>query len=186
MLAPALQTNWKTASPPPIEPTPLTLHILALAQSLALLAVANGAPVIAKRLLGETFAWPIDGGWSLRDGQPLFGKSKTVRGVALAVIGTAIAGWLVGPGPGAGAAAGLAAMAGDLTSSFAKRRLKLAPSSEAPGLDQVPESLLPLLLLAERAGLSAIDVVLGVALFWGGEMVLSRWLYALKVRDRPY
>lgn len=160
--------------------------MLALAQCLVLLAVANGTPVIAKRLLGERLAWPLDGGVLLPDGQPLFGKSKTVRGIVLAMIVTAIAGWLVGLGAAAGATAGLAAMAGDLTSSFAKRRLKLKPSSEAPGLDQIPESLMPLLLLAERADLSAVDVMLGVVLFWGGERVLSRWLYALKVRDRPY
>ncbi len=160
--------------------------MLTLAKCLMLLAVANGTPVIAKRILGERLAWPLDGGVLLPDGRPLFGRSKTVRGIVLATIVTAMAGWLVGLGAAAGATAGLAAMAGDLTSSFAKRRLKLAPSSEAPGLDQIPESLLPLLLLSDRAGLSGPDIVLGVALFWVGERVLSRWLYALSIRDRPY
>lgn len=164
----------------------MNVHVLVLAQCLVLLAVANGTPVLAKRILGETFAWPLDGGVVLRDGQPLFGRSKTVRGVVLAVVVAAIVGSLVGLGLAAGALTGLAAMAGDLTSSFLKRRLKLAPSSAAPGLDQIPESLLPLLLLADRAGLSALDIILGVAVFWGGEVVLSRWLYDLKIRDRPY
>jgi CDP-2,3-bis-(O-geranylgeranyl)-sn-glycerol synthase len=36
-------------------------------------------------------------------------------------------------------------MAGDLVASFVKRRLGLPGSSRATGLDQIPESLLPLL-----------------------------------------
>ena len=37
------------------------------------------------------------------------------------------------------------AMVGDCLSSFVKRRLKMPSSSMALGLDQIPESLLPLL-----------------------------------------
>ncbi len=77
-------------------------------------------------------------------------------------------------------------MTGDLVSSFTKRRMGLAPSSMAPGIDQVPESALPLLLLMDPLGLSALDLVLGVAVFWIGELVLSRLLFQIGMRDRPY
>ncbi|MGB3390431.1 MAG: CDP-archaeol synthase [Pseudaminobacter sp.] len=81
---------------------------------------------------------------------------------------------------------GFTAMAGDMLSSFVKRRLRLAPSAMAPGLDQVPESLLPLLAVRNLLGLSILDVAVGVAAFWAGELIVSRLLYALHIRDRPY
>ncbi len=77
-------------------------------------------------------------------------------------------------------------MAGDLFSSFCKRRLGLAPSSPAVGLDQVPESLFPLFACASPLSLTFADVAAGVAIFFVGELLLSRLLYAFDLRDRPY
>jgi hypothetical protein len=157
-----------------------------LLQGLVLAAVANGTPVLVKWWLGERWARPLDGGLHLWDGEPLFGGSKTIRGLVLAVTTTALASSLMGLGPSTGVIAGVAAMAGDLMSSFTKRRLRLKPSSMAPGLDQVPEVLLPLLAVAGRLGLNSVDIAIGVAAFWIGEIVISRILFALRVRDRPY
>lgn len=161
-------------------------RLLGLAQALALISVANGAPVLAKKLLGDRFARRLDGGLRLPDGQEVFGASKTVRGVALGVVMTAAAAPLVRVDAVTGAQIGAAAMVGDLLSSFTKRRLRLPPSSMAPGLDQVPEALLPLCVAAAPLRLSALDVVAGVALFWIGELAASRILYAINLRDRPY
>jgi CDP-2,3-bis-(O-geranylgeranyl)-sn-glycerol synthase len=77
-------------------------------------------------------------------------------------------------------------MAGDLFSSFVKRRMGLAPSSRAVGLDQIPESLFPMLAGAGIYGLSVADVGLAVAIFFVGEVVVSRLLYRMRLRDRPY
>lgn len=77
-------------------------------------------------------------------------------------------------------------MAGDLCSSFLKRRLALAPSSRALGLDQLPESLLPLLVCRAALSLTAADIVFAVILFFAGEIVLSRLLYRIHLRDEPY
>jgi CDP-2,3-bis-(O-geranylgeranyl)-sn-glycerol synthase len=155
-------------------------------QVLVLATVANGTPILAKRWLGDRWAWPLDGGLRLPDGEPLFGTSKTIRGLLLAVVMAAVAGSLMGLGPGLGALGGMAAMAGDLLSSFTKRRLRLKPSSMAPGLDQVPEIILPLFVLAGTLGLGALDIIAGVATFWIGEVLISRLLFALRIRDRPY
>jgi hypothetical protein len=57
-------------------------------QLLVLLVLANGTPVVAKKILGERFAYPPDGGVEFVDGRPLFGRSKTVRGVVLTVLVT--------------------------------------------------------------------------------------------------
>lgn len=164
----------------------MQLHFWRISQCLVLLALANGVPVIAKRIFGDWLAWPIDGGWRFWDGQPLLGKSKTLRGGVLAVLTAAIGGAVIGLSASTGALVGLAAMAGDMLSSFLKRRLRLASSAEAPGLDQVPESLLPLVLVRGLVGLSAWDVLIGVAAFWIGELLVSRLLYMLRIRDKPY
>ena len=37
------------------------MHLTALLQILILLTVANATPVIAKRILGNRFAYPVDG-----------------------------------------------------------------------------------------------------------------------------
>jgi hypothetical protein len=93
---------------------------------------------------------------------------------------------LLGLGWKVGALVSTAAMAGDLLSSFIKRRLGLASSSQAVGLDQVPESVLPLLACRLLLPLSWLDIFVTAALFFVGEIVLSRLLFRLHVRDRPY
>jgi CDP-diglyceride synthetase len=153
---------------------------------LFLLTLANGAPVIAKKILGECLAWPLDGGMSFVDGRPLFGRSKTIRGLLLAMLASAVAAPVLGIGWRIGLLIGAGAMAGDLVSSFLKRRLGRTPSSRALGLDQIPESFIPLLACAGALSLGAGDIVATVAVFLVGELVLSRWLYKLHLRDRPY
>ena len=81
---------------------------------------------------------------------------------------------------------GLLAMLGDLVSSFIKRRLGMPVSSQAPGLDQVPEALLPLAVYAGPLGLRWNEVLLLVAAFWALELLLSRLLYKLHIRNHPY
>jgi hypothetical protein len=162
------------------------MHSLTLLKVLVLLALANGAPVFAKKLLGARFSRALDGGARWFDGRPVFGASKTLRGLGASVLLTTAGAPLLGLAPAVGALVAVAAMAGDLLSSFVKRRLGLPPSSRATGLDQVPESLLPLLACQGALGLSVVDIVLGVAVFFVGEVLLSRLLYRVHLRDRPY
>jgi CDP-diglyceride synthetase len=157
-----------------------------IAQVLALLALANGTPVIAKRVLGPRFAWPLDGGMRFLDGRPLFGASKTIRGVVLSVAVTAAAAPVIGVAAETGALFAAASMGGDLISSFVKRRMNRAPSSRALGLDQVPESLVPLLVCGKALALGPADMAAVVAIFFVGELAASRLLYKLRIRDRPY
>src|SRR5215510_1427858 len=151
------------------------MQILHIVKLLVLLTIANGAPVIAKRVWGKRFARPLDGGSRFIDGRPLFGASKTIRGVVLAVAATSIAAPLLGLTVSTGVLVGVGAMAGDLLSSFTKRRLDFKPSSQATGLDQIPESLIAALLCWQQLSLTAADVVAVVGLFFVGEIVLSRW-----------
>jgi hypothetical protein len=77
-------------------------------------------------------------------------------------------------------------MAGDLFSSFVKRRLGLAASSRAPGLDQIPEALAPLLAIASPAALGVAEIIIVTGLFFFGSQALSRLMFDLRVRERPF
>jgi CDP-2,3-bis-(O-geranylgeranyl)-sn-glycerol synthase len=142
--------------------------------------------VFAKWLLRDRLAWPLDGGARFLDGRPLLGPSKTVRGLVLALFLTTLAAPLLGFHWGSGLTIGACAMLGDLVSSFGKRRLGRATSSQALGLDQIPESLFPLLAVHQSLGLHAWDIVLLVGAFIVLELLLSRLLYRLGIREQPY
>jgi len=162
------------------------MHPLLILKLLILLAVANGVPVIAKRILGDRFAYPADLGMNFPDGERLYGPTKTVRGVGLSIFATAAVAPLLGFPLKIGALIAAAAMVGDLLSSFVKRRLKIPPSGQALGLDQIPESLFPLLACMDPLQLSIPDIAAGVAVFFVGELLVSRLLFKLHLRDRPY
>ena len=153
---------------------------------LLLLGVANGTPIFAKKLFGQRFSRPIDGGIRWLDGRALLGSSKTVRGVLLSITATALVAPLFGISWTLGAALAATSMLGDLLSSFIKRRMGQKPHSQALGLDQIPESALPLLVLHRPLGITLVQGVIIVVLFFVLELLLSRLLYRWRLRDRPY
>ena len=159
------------------------LHIL---QLLVLMTLANGTPIVAKKIFGPRFSFPLDAGTIFFDGRPLFGRSKTMRGTVVSILITTASAPLIGLDLTIGAMVAGAAMAGDLFSSFVKRRLNLPSSGQALGLDQVPESLFPMLACREVLSLTAGDIMLGVGIFFVGELVLSRLLFRAHLRDEPY
>ncbi len=164
----------------------MSAHALALLESVLLISAANGAPVLVARLLGTRFARPIDGGVVFRDGHPLLGRSKTWRGLASAIFLSVCVAVLIGLPWQLGALAATSAMAGDCLSSFVKRRFGLKPSSMTIGLDQVPESLLPAIVCSAYLPLGAIDVLAIVLVFSVGALAMSRLLFAVGLRARPY
>lgn len=153
---------------------------------LILIITANGAPIIASKLFSGLYSCPLDAGWSPVDNQPLFGKSKTVRGIVAALIATAAAGLIIGMPVLVCLLIAFFAMAGDLLSSFTKRRLGRPEGSMAPGLDQIPEALLPLLAVKSLLDLQPTDIVIVVTAFIVSELVLSFILYRLHIRKHPY
>ena len=156
-------------------------------QLLLLLLVANGAPIIAQNLLGDRFNTPLDLGAVLkRDGRPIFGPSKTFRGIVAALLLTPVVAHLIGLGWFVGLFMALYAMLGDLLSSFIKRRANIPSSEMALGLDQIPESLLPLLVVMSHVEINLLEVILLVAVFVLIEINLSRILFHLHIRKRPY
>ncbi len=151
---------------------------------LFLIVAANMSPIVAKRLFGSRWRMPLDGGLRFFDGRRLLGPSKTVRGVIAAIVATACAAPFLGFPAGLGVLVGAAAMAGDALSSFSKRRLGVPSSGEVMGLDQIPESLLPLIAVQGLLDLS-IAQILGITfLFLALEIPLTHVSYRLGIRER--
>ena len=153
---------------------------------LILVIVANSAPVLLTYCLGDRFARPIDGGLIFFDGRPLFGSSKTWRGLIGAALSCAIVAPLLGYSVITGILAGGLAMLGDLLSSFTKRRVGLTSSAQAPLLDQIPEAIIPAIVLKSVFMLTWRDIVALTAFFIFLEIIFSVIFYQLGIRKKPY
>jgi hypothetical protein len=164
----------------------MTEPIVTAMRVLLLLGVANSVPIFARKLLKNRFSAPLDGGLKFIDGRPLLGASKTIRGLVLSIAGTALVAPWLGFDWITGAGLASVSMLGDLLSSFAKRRLGLRTHSQALGLDQIPESLLPLLVFQERLGFTVFEVAALTGAFLVLGLVLSRLFFKLHIRERPY
>jgi CDP-2,3-bis-(O-geranylgeranyl)-sn-glycerol synthase len=153
---------------------------------LVLLLTANGSPIIAQMILGSRGEAALDRGRRFADGRPVFGPSKTLRGVLAALLATTLAGLALGYSWYLGALLGTFAMLGDLVSSFTKRRLGMPSGSMALGLDHIPESLLPLLVCRPLLGLSWDQVLALTAGFMVANLLLSRLMFHFGLRQHPH
>ncbi|MDX1456823.1 MAG: CDP-archaeol synthase [Marinobacter sp.] len=151
-----------------------------------MLVLANGMPVIAHWLLGDRWSHAIDGGRMWRDGRPLFGSSKTWRGLISGGIACTLFSMLAGLGLVFGLVFGLLALGGDLVSSFIKRRMGLASSAQALGLDQLPEAAIPLTYAALVLPFPWWQAVVLVLVFGVANVVCSPLLYRLGIRRHPH
>lgn len=128
------------------------------ARALLLVVLANSAAWASGCAVRGRWAAPLDFGCILWDGRRLFGSHKTWRGLIAAMLVCGLAAqvsgltWILGAGFGA------ASLLGDALSSGIKRRFALPPGTDVPGLDQMPESLLPAVIFAPALGLGVIEV----------------------------
>ena len=160
--------------------------MLILLELFVLLVLANGIPVLVARLVGGRGAWPVDAGRLWRDGRPVFGRSKTWRGLFSGGLACGLfAGW-TGLGAVFGVLFGVLSLTGDLLSSFVKRRLGLAASARARWLDQLPEGMLPMALAWYWLGISAWQALVVAVLFAMANIWLSPLLYRWGVRRQPH
>ncbi|GGE53386.1 hypothetical protein GCM10011533_02270 [Streptosporangium jomthongense] len=151
-----------------------------------MLVLANGAPVVAAKVFRQRWSAPVDAGLNWFDGRPLLGKSKTWRGIASGTLSCALFALATGPGFVFGLLFGLLALAGDLVSSFIKRRLGLNPSARMSWLDQVPESALPALLAVGWGLIGGWAALVIVVVFTLANMWISPLLYRLGIRRQPH
>lgn len=153
---------------------------------LFLILVANGSPILARHFMRTTLSCPVDFGYQFIDRKRLLGKTKTWRGLFSSLIVTGITASLMGIGWVTGVLIATGAMCGDLGSSFVKRRLGFRSSARAPLLDQVPEVLIPALLLMHSFQLSTMTLIMLVFVFFVLDVMLSKLFFWLGVRKKPY
>ncbi|MGA3115863.1 MAG: CDP-archaeol synthase [Syntrophobacteraceae bacterium] len=156
---------------------------------LILLWLINFAPPFLAQIFESKWSFPIDGGYLFPDGRPLFGRHKTVRGVLAGIITGGLIGAALGFPLWLGLGTGLLSMLGDLLSSFLKRRISFTSGDAVPGLDQVPEGLLPFILIANYYSLSVgyvlvFGVVFGLGAYFGS-IFLSRVLLRKPFESYP-
>ncbi|MBX3616495.1 CDP-archaeol synthase [Nitrosomonas sp.] len=150
-------------------------------QLLFLIITANGAPVLVRLLLKDHLDLAIDFGAKFVDGNRIFGSSKTWRGIIAALLATSIAAFLLEHSLETGFQIAVFAIFGDLLSSFIKRRLGMKSSSKAFLLDQVPESLLPAVMMKHSFALAPVDILFLVFIFVVIDLVMTYILYHWRI-----
>jgi hypothetical protein len=143
--------------------------------ALLLLVAANSTPVIVGHILGPRCPAAIDGNRTLRDHRPIFGPHKTWRGLITGIMAAGLVGSLLGTGFAIGALFGSVALAGDLLSSFIKRRLGFSSGQSSLLLDQLPEALLPMLVLREALQLDPLTIVVTALVFTVLDLLTARF-----------
>src|ERR1700730_16626601 len=103
------------------------MHFLHILQLLALSTLANGTPIVAKKIFSPCFGRPVYGGTIFFDRRPLFGPSKTIRGITASILLTTASAPLIGLDLTIGAIVAGATMAGGLFSTFVEGRPHLLP-----------------------------------------------------------
>jgi CDP-diglyceride synthetase len=137
-------------------------------KALTLLWLINFAPPLLAHFLADKWNRPLDRGKRFRDGRPLLGPHKTERGVIGALLMGYVAGLFLGYHWWVGISCAFLSMAGDLLSSFIKRRLGQPSGTVSPGLDQLFEGVLPFAVLAGYHSLSSAEVAVLLAVFAAG------------------
>ncbi|MDR3629181.1 MAG: CDP-archaeol synthase [Desulfocapsaceae bacterium] len=145
----------------------------------------NSLPPIVTAAVGDRYGLAIDCGIMWFDGQPLFGGHKTVRGLTVSAAGGLMAFPLLGVTWWQAGTAALLAMTGDLVSSFIKRRFTLQCGRAVAGLDQIFESLLPLLFLNRYLPLNLPQDVLIIVFFTVISSLCSHAWYYITGRPLP-
>jgi len=146
---------------------------------------------------------PIDGGRTLRDGKPLFGPHKTVRGFLAGLIAGTVLSLLLHTAFRydllLGFTLSLGALTGDLLHSFVKRRIGIPAGSPLPVADQldfvlgallfsvfIPHSQPPLYLLPTQPP-SFFTVAIIVVIITPPIHLLSNFFaYLLGVKKTPW
>ena len=157
--------------------------------------VANAIPV----LFGGGRA--IDGGRTMRDGKPIFGSHKTIRGFVAGVVAGTLTGAVemmvlqsIRPSFSPpydfsillGFLISLGALAGDLVHSFVKRRLSLREGSSLPVADQLDFVVGALLLSAIVSPPPLLTVALILVITLPTHLLTNFVAYVLRVKKTPW
>lgn len=158
--------------------------------------VANAIPV----LFGGGLA--IDGGRRMRDGKPIFGSHKTVRGFVAGVIAGTLTGAVqsivlrsIAPSVFSppydfsvllGFLISLGALAGDLVHSFVKRRIGLKEGSFLPVADQLDFVVGAVLFAALVSPPPLLTIALILIITLPTHLLTNLVAYVIRVKKTPW
>ena len=156
---------------------------------LVLLWLINLTPPMIAHYLKDKWDTPLDKGRLFRDGNPLLGSHKTLRGFLGGMITGVLVGLLFGFPFGVAFLAGTLSMTGDLVSSFIKRRFNKPSGSLVPGLDQLFEGAFPFAVLAPYCALSGRHVFFLILAFgigaFAGSLFINKVLLTPPFENYP-
>lgn len=141
---------------------------------LLMLVAANSAAWLAGRFPFAGEPAPLDCGLMAWDGRRLLGSHKSWRGLIGGIVASCLTGGLSGAGWWLAAGFGALSLSGDALSSAAKRRLGRRPGADVPLLDQLPEALLPILLLWSRLAITWLEAAGAIAAFVALDLLCTR------------
>jgi len=153
------------------------------------LYLANGAAPLASKLPRRT---PLDLGLNWFDGRRIFGDGKTFEGLGLGLLGGFIGGVLSSPvinqyrDPLFTLLVAFSALMGDLIGAFIKRRIGLPRGSPLAPLDQLDFLLMGLAAAASRICISAMDLLLAIAITLIMHVSTNYAAYVLRVKQEPW
>ncbi len=173
--------------------------------------------ILVKLPIFSNWQIPMDGGYHLKDGKRLFGANKTWKGFAGMIVLTAF--WMFGcewlvksfdwaaelsmipyhsfqfPTNGLlfGAIWGLAYVLAELPNSYIKRRIDIAPGTNAIGLkgwiftivDQADSVIGCLLVVPLFYAISLVDALVVLVLATAIHLIINVLLYLLELKSQP-
>lgn len=146
---------------------------------------ANAVPVVFGK--GQ----PLDFGRTFKDGRPVFGSHKTVRGFIAGLIIGSLVGWgesfiFQSYNPFLGIFLSIGALTGDLAGAFLKRRIGLSPGSFFPLVDQIDFVIGALLFsfLLEPPTISMILIILAFTI--PIHLLTNLLAYLLHAKSKPW
>ncbi len=151
--------------------------------ALILLMTANGLPWMAGRLFHGRWSAPLDFGLTV-GGHRLFGSHKTWRGLFTAAVACTAVGTFLQASWWVGGLFGVLSMLGDALSSAIKRRLEYPPGTDILLLDQLPEALVPLIVLSGPLGLEVAQIAIVAAVFVLLDALTARVRHGVGLRRR--
>lgn len=124
------------------------------------------------------------------DHRPLFGPHKTIRGVAISLIGGTAVFSLIGTAWWVATVAALSAMIGDLLSSFIKRRSNIPSGRKTAVLDQFFEGFFPAVFLGRSLSLPWSQTLTALCFFiliaYFGSVIWVYIIYRPSHKDSPH
>lgn len=136
----------------------------------------NFLPPLSNLIFGNRFNIPVDFNKKFIDKKPIFGAHKTFRGIIIAVMGGTLWFPLMKTSWQVAFFAAIISMAGDLLSSFIKRRFQMESGKSAPILDQFFEGTFPLIYFYYYLPLS-LDKIIIVLMFFLPITYAGSWIW---------